>query len=433
MTPQVAAILLLVACAAPAPAEVSTTSRPEAADTEAPANTPGKPDARAPETPVPGTPVAPVAAADETTTIKIATFNIQVFGRTKAGKPEIMAQLVEIIRKYPVIAIQEIKDSTGQAPQALLDAVNNESGDKYAILLSPRTGLEPNDKSSQEQYAVLYDTQVVEALPGDRLFDDAAHDLFQREPYLTHLKVKSGGFTFVLIGIHTRPESAVEEIGSLDDVFTWAQTVFPDEGDFIALGDYNAGCSYASPAQLDALDLRGSNYFWIVPDTSDSNVSPNSACAYDRIVTTTATKDEFTGNWGVDQAFTDKAVSDHWPVWAEFRTGANGAPVANGAAPMRAPPREAAAPAAPSPIPLPVTASAARPRLSDAAIKKLLIQESMDAYSGACPCPYNEMANGRSCGKRSAYVLPGGEAPLCYSKDVTKEMVEQYRQEHTHL
>jgi hypothetical protein len=49
-------------------------------------------------------------------------------------------------------------------------------------------------------------------------------------------------------------------------------------------------------------------------------VSPNTACAYDRIVTTTATKGGFTGKWGVDRAFTDKAVSDHWPVWAEFKT-----------------------------------------------------------------------------------------------------------------
>jgi hypothetical protein len=35
-------------------------------------------------------------------------------------------------------------------------------------------------------------------------------------------------------------------------------------------------------------------------------------------VTTVGTKAVFTGEWGVDRAFTDKAVSDHWPVWAEF-------------------------------------------------------------------------------------------------------------------
>jgi endonuclease/exonuclease/phosphatase family metal-dependent hydrolase len=256
--------------------------------------------------------------ADATDTLKIATFNIQVFGRTKAAKSAIMAQLVAIIRKYDVVAVQEIKDTTGAAPKVLLNAVNSGGDRTYAMLLSPRTGIQPDDKTSQEQYAVFYDTTLVEALPGDRLFDDERHDLFQREPYVTPLRVRDGGFSFVLIGIHTRPESAVEEIGGLHDVVEWARTVFPDEDDFIALGDFNAGCDYASPTQLDALDLRGPGYVWIVPDDSDSNVSPTTACAYDRIVTTVGTKAAFTGNWGVHQAFTDKAVSDHWPVWAEF-------------------------------------------------------------------------------------------------------------------
>jgi hypothetical protein len=66
-------------------------------------------------------------------------------------------------------------------------------------------------------------------------------------------------------------------------------------------------------------------------------------------------------------------------------------------------------------------------RLTDAQIKQLLIEESIAAYSGNCPCPYSTMRNGRSCGRRSAYSRPGGEAPLCYAKDVTAEMVKAYR------
>lgn len=314
-----ALVLIVVGCGSPATAPRPAT--PTAVTPEPAASTP---------TPVPvAPPIEPaqtVAAAQPPVTpasIKIATFNIQVFGKTKAHKPEIMSQLATIIRKYEVVAIQEVKDSSGDAPKLLLDAVNHDGGRSYAMLLSPRTGLQPDDKKSQEQYAVLYDTAVVEALPGDRLYDDSKNDSFQREPYLTRLKTKSGNFTFVLIDIHTRPESAVSEIGALNDVFKWAKTTFPNEDDFIALGDYNASCAYASAKQLDSLDLRGPNYFWIVPDDDDSNVSPESACAYDRIVTTTATKAAFTGNWGVDRAFTDKKVSDHWPVWAEFRAVEN--------------------------------------------------------------------------------------------------------------
>jgi hypothetical protein len=38
------------------------------------------------------------------------------------------------------------------------------------------------------------------------------------------------------------------------------------------------------------------------------------------------------------------------------------------------------------------------------------------------------MSNGRSCGKRSAYSKPGGASPLCFKEDVTKAMVQAYRE-----
>lgn len=79
------------------------------------------------------------------------------------------------------------------------------------------------------------------------------------------------------------------------------------------------------------------------------------------------------------------------------------------------------------------SAKAKKPKnkpLSDAQIKQLLIDESIAAYSGNCPCPYNTDRRGRSCGRRSAYSREGGEAPLCYPKDVSAEMVKAYREQH---
>ena len=67
--------------------------------------------------------------------------------------------------------------------------------------------------------------------------------------------------------------------------------------------------------------------------------------------------------------------------------------------------------------------------LSDAQIRQILIEESISAYSGNCPCPYSTARNGSRCGKRSAYSREGGAAPLCYAKDVTAEMVSAYRAE----
>lgn len=66
-------------------------------------------------------------------------------------------------------------------------------------------------------------------------------------------------------------------------------------------------------------------------------------------------------------------------------------------------------------------------RLSDAQVKKVLIEESIAAYDGSCPCPYSRARNGSRCGRRSAYDREGGAAPLCFERDVTAEMVAEYR------
>jgi hypothetical protein len=54
-------------------------------------------------------------------------------------------------------------------------------------------------------------------------------------------------------------------------------------------------------------------------------------------------------------------------------------------------------------------------------------KDSIAQYAGSCPCPYNTDRAGRRCGRRSAYSRPGGASPICYSEDVTQEMVNNYR------
>jgi len=68
--------------------------------------------------------------------------------------------------------------------------------------------------------------------------------------------------------------------------------------------------------------------------------------------------------------------------------------------------------------------------LADAQVKELIIQQSIDSYPGTCPCPYSRARNGSRCGGRSAYSRPGGYAPICYTSDITKEMIAKYRHEH---
>ena len=64
---------------------------------------------------------------------------------------------------------------------------------------------------------------------------------------------------------------------------------------------------------------------------------------------------------------------------------------------------------------------------TDAEIRQAIINESIASYRGSCPCPYNTDRAGRKCGARSAYSRPGGASPICYAKDVTQKMVDDYR------
>jgi hypothetical protein len=68
--------------------------------------------------------------------------------------------------------------------------------------------------------------------------------------------------------------------------------------------------------------------------------------------------------------------------------------------------------------------------MTDAQIKKVLIQESLASYPGNCPCPYNVDRRGHSCGRRSAYSRPGGYSPICYASDIAPAMITDYRRAH---
>jgi endonuclease/exonuclease/phosphatase family metal-dependent hydrolase len=257
--------------------------------------------------------------AQSSGSFRICTFNIQNFGKTKLNDSARVNKLASIIRKYDIVAIQEISDVSGVLPGAFRDIVNKEGRKSYQVACSDRTGRQANDKSSQEQYAFYYDTTLFSIVSSPMLYNDSAFDYFAREPFTARFTAKTGNSTFVLVTIHTAPAKAVAEIESLDEVVKWASDKYDHETEIIVCGDFNASCSYARPADLDKLSIRGSNYYWVVPDDTKTNLSEKSNCAYDRFVLTLDAKSHYTGIWGVDACYTSKTISDHWPVWAEFK------------------------------------------------------------------------------------------------------------------
>jgi endonuclease/exonuclease/phosphatase family metal-dependent hydrolase len=248
--------------------------------------------------------------------IRAATFNLQKLGRSKLELPEVTEELVEALRRYSFVAVQELSDATGQAPLELLERLNDGSG-RYELALSERTGREPGDTNFREQYGFYYDRERVELLEAGRLYDDSAADCFVREPYVARFGAPRG-LSFVAVTVHTRPDQTLSELAHLPEVLTWAGAQFPGERNFLVLGDFNAGCAYANAPQLEALELRQGGYTWLVPDDADTTVGATH-CAYDRIVVS----DALIGHvitWGVDTALAPGA-SDHYPVWVELSSG----------------------------------------------------------------------------------------------------------------
>lgn len=252
-------------------------------------------------------------------TIRIGAFNIQVFGVKKASNPEVMNILTEIIRTYDIVAIQEIRDSSQTALPKLVETVNSEGG-SYSFVVSERLGR----TSNKEQYAYLYDTTTVRLVDEPFTYSEPeGTDPFHREPYIASFEDLDETFGFILIVVHTDPDEATEEINSLPEVVDYARLACPKEEDFIIMGDLNADCSYFDEEK--ASSMSGEEYYWLIDNCIDTTTGTTD-CTYDRIIITENTQSYFAGNAGVfryDLAYNltseeTGAVSDHYPVYAEF-------------------------------------------------------------------------------------------------------------------
>jgi len=250
-------------------------------------------------------------------TIRIATFNIQVFGRSKISKPIVLDILARIIRHFDVIAIQEIRAKDQDILPLFVEAINN-GGRQYDYVIGPRLGR----SSSKEQYAFIFDRASIE-VDRQQLFtiDDERDDLLHREPFVGWFRVRgpaaNQGFTFSLVNIHIDPDEVATELQVLDDVMRVVRDDGRNEDDVILLGDFNADDRHFGELG------RVPQIAWAI---SGVPTNTRGTKQYDNIVFYANATREFTGRTGVfdfmreynltiDEAL---EVSDHLPVWAEF-------------------------------------------------------------------------------------------------------------------
>ena len=238
----------------------------------------------------PGPPPAPQVDAN-LTTLKIAAWNLQIFGQDKASNATLMASYAQIMKDYDIIVVQEIRDASGTAFPKLCSLMPG-----YGCAVSERTGR----TSSKEQYGIIYKN-------AELLRTTDLHELqeeFERPPFLATFK--SGNWTFTLATLHSKPDDAGVEIANLEG------QMLRVTGDAIALGDLNADCSYYDRSK----DPTFIGWTWAVPDDADTTVSPGS-CAYDRIIYNSGAGNNYL-SYGIDRS-SNAWLSDHYLVYGAFR------------------------------------------------------------------------------------------------------------------
>jgi hypothetical protein len=265
-----------------------------------------------------------VAAYQPGETIKIASFNIQVFGQSKLSKPAVMEILARIIRQFDVVAIQEIRSLDQDVMPRFIEIINA-AGRNYDFLIGPRIG----DTSSKEQYAFVFDRQTIEV---DRTFLYTVNDpdnLLHREPLVGWFRARGPNadeaFTFTLVNVHTDPDIVATELSVMDDVYRVVRDDGRNEDDVILLGDFNADNEHLGElGQVPGIT-------WAIAGIP-TNVRRTHQ--YDNIIFHSQATREFVGRSGVVDFMRDYnlsteealEVSDHLPVWAEFSIYEGGTP-----------------------------------------------------------------------------------------------------------
>lgn len=252
--------------------------------------------------------------------LKICSFNIQIFGVSKMEKQDVVDVLVKIISSTDITAVQEVRSTSLEPVEKFMSLLD----ERYSYVLGPREGR----TSSKEQYWVIYNSNAVTVI-GEDTYPDP-DDIFQRNPLAVYFKAKNGDFDFIIIDNHIQPSDAASEIASLPAVIDYYKEMWNDTDVFV-VGDFNADGAYYNENML-AQVFPEPEYYSLISNDWDTTVGVADN-TYDRFIITKSAQPYYTGNCGVirfDEVYDfsaysiePKDVSDHYPIWAQFSAAAN--------------------------------------------------------------------------------------------------------------
>ncbi len=139
----------------------------------------------------------------------VASWNIKEFGHTTQRLPESYFYTAEIISRFDLVAVQEVKSTLKD-----LNILMRLLGDEWAYLINDIT---EGDKGNSERSAYLYNKSRVEfaGLAGeimlwDELTAGSGIKQLKRTPYITGFR--SGWKTFAMVCLHLHPGKGKDDV-----------------------------------------------------------------------------------------------------------------------------------------------------------------------------------------------------------------------------
>lgn len=258
----------------------------------------------------------PVADESQPSHLVMGAFNIQMFGRAKIGNSTVTTTLVDIARRFDILAVQELRSTEQTIVPRFVDMMNAD-GSKFNYVVGPRQGY----THQKEQYVYIFDSEKL-AVTSEPYIAPVPVGEIHRSPLVAEFRCinvpAEQAFTFLLMNIHVDPDEVRTEHPALVEIIGNVRANHPNEDDLILLGDLNA-----PPRYFQAFPFF-ENQYAAIPDEWSTKTKQD--LNRDNLVFDAIRTQEFTGQAGVmdlmqeynltmDQA---AEVSDHLPVWAVF-------------------------------------------------------------------------------------------------------------------
>lgn len=228
-----------------------------------------------------------------------------------------MQAIVDIIRQFDIVAIQEIRASDRSFMKRFMEEINARGGEQYECLVGGREGR----SKSREQYAFVFSSQTIET---DRKAAYQVYDetrTMERPPFVGWFRTKRAppdeAFTFNLVNVHVDPNNTAREADLLAEAFRHVREDGRNEDDVILLGDFNLDDKHLGRIA----DIP--NMFAVIENRA-TNTRGNRQ--YDNILFDRMWTSEYLGEGGVFDFMkrfnlsevSALKISDHLPVYARF-------------------------------------------------------------------------------------------------------------------